>query len=75
MQASKGPIALERPQAGKLADIELANRDAVTGILTRLWGGPDGVRIRRYGHRINGNSLQTLYRQSDGCCWVLHTKL
>ena len=75
MQASKGPIAYNASASGQVAEIELASRDAVAGILTRLAATAEPVSIERYGHRIDGNSLQTLYRQSDGCYWVLHTRL
>ena len=75
MQANKGPIGYKRPVIGQLGEIDLASRDAVAGILTRLWGGPDGVQVKRYGHRISGNSLETLFRSSDNTYWVLHQQL
>ena len=75
MQASQGPIALERSGSGQVVQIELASSDAIAGILTRLAATAEPVSVRQFGHRIHGNSHETLYRQSDGCCWVLHKQL
>ena len=74
-KAIEGPIALEQSQSSKVLSIELASGDAIAGILTRLTATAKPVSIRQFGHRIHGNSHETLYRQSDGCYWVLHTKL
>ena len=75
MQASKGPIGCEPSGSGQVAQIELASGDSITGILTRLAATAEPVSIRQFGHRINGNSHETLFRQSDGTYWVLHTRV
>jgi len=73
--ASQLPIAYNASVSEQVAEIALASHDAVAGILTRLWGGPDGVQVKRYGHRINGQMVDTLYRAGDDTFWVLHTSL
>ena len=73
--ASQLPIAYNASVSGQVAEIALASRDAITGILTRLQAGSSDVRVKRYGHRISGQMVDTLYRAGDDTFWVLHTSL